>query len=52
MDIWSILQPFGTFYGNLVYYSRFGMLYHEKSGKPGFYKSFSADIPMYVYCAA
>jgi hypothetical protein len=35
------LRPFGTFYGNLVYFvyslvffSRFGMLYQEKSGNP------------------
>jgi polyferredoxin len=29
------LCPFGTFYGNLVYFSRFGMLYRDKSGNPG-----------------
>jgi hypothetical protein len=33
--IWYILLPFGTFYGYLVYFSRFGMLYQEKSGNPG-----------------
>jgi hypothetical protein len=33
-DIWSILLPFGTFYGYLVYFSRFGMMYEEKSGNP------------------
>jgi hypothetical protein len=26
---------FGIFYGYLVYFSRFGMLYQEKSGNPG-----------------
>jgi hypothetical protein len=25
---------FGVFYGHLVYFSRFGMLYQEKSGNP------------------
>jgi hypothetical protein len=39
---WSILRPFGVhilwpfsiFHGYLVYFSRFGMLYQEKSGNP------------------
>jgi hypothetical protein len=31
---WYILLPFGTFYGFLVYFSRFGVLYREKSGNP------------------
>jgi hypothetical protein len=42
MDVWSILLPLRTFYGYLVnfvlflvYLSRFGMLYKEKSGNPG-----------------
>jgi hypothetical protein len=41
MDTWSILQSFVIFYwtfgivhGNLVYISRFGILYQEKSGNP------------------
>jgi hypothetical protein len=34
MGIWSILLPFGIFYGYLVYFPRFGMLYQEKSGNP------------------
>jgi hypothetical protein len=34
--IWDILLPFGIFYGYLIYFSRFGMLYQEKSGNPGF----------------
>jgi hypothetical protein len=40
-DIWSILRTFGIFYVYLVYFvviwnkfSRFGMLYQEKSGNP------------------
>jgi hypothetical protein len=32
--IWYILWPFGTFLVILVYFSRFGMLYQEKSGNP------------------
>jgi hypothetical protein len=40
-DVGSILSPFGLFYGqlvyfsHLVYFSRFGILYQEKSGNPG-----------------
>jgi hypothetical protein len=41
MVIWSILRPFGLFCGHLVYFvaiwsifSRFGMLFKEKSGNP------------------
>jgi hypothetical protein len=30
-----ILWTFGIFYGHLVYFSHFGMLYQEKSGNPG-----------------
>jgi hypothetical protein len=41
--LWSFLRPFGLFcdhlvyifYGYLVNFSRFGMLYQEKSGNPG-----------------
>jgi hypothetical protein len=32
--VWYILWPFGIFYGYLVYFSRFGTLYQEKSGNP------------------
>jgi hypothetical protein len=36
--LWSILQPFGIhilcIFGHLVYFSRFGVLHQEKSGKP------------------
>jgi hypothetical protein len=32
--IWHILWPFGTLYFYLVYFSRVGMLYQEKSGNP------------------
>jgi hypothetical protein len=41
MSIWSILMPFGTFCGHMLYFviiwyifSRFGMMYKEKSGNP------------------
>jgi hypothetical protein len=50
MAIWSILRPFGLFYGHLIYFvaiwniyvhmviwyifPRFGMLHQEKSGDP------------------
>jgi hypothetical protein len=47
MVIWSILWPFGLFYGHLVYFmgilvyfmdigifSRFGILYQKQSGNP------------------
>jgi hypothetical protein len=47
MENWYILWPWGLFYDHLVYfvaicYSRFGMLYQEKSGNP-------AWKPMLVY---
>jgi hypothetical protein len=35
--IWFILLPIGTFYGCLVYFSCFVMLYQEKSGNPTFF---------------
>jgi hypothetical protein len=34
-SIWYNLWPFCIFYGYLVYFYHFGMLYQEKSGKPG-----------------
>jgi hypothetical protein len=34
--IWYTLWPFGIFIGDLIYFSRFGMLYQEKSGNPGY----------------
>jgi hypothetical protein len=34
--IWDIKWPFGTFLEILVYFSRFSMLYQEKSGNPGY----------------
>jgi hypothetical protein len=47
MDIWSILQPFGTLNGHLVYFAviwyispRFGMLYQDKSGSPDIHNAF------------
>jgi hypothetical protein len=33
-SIWYILWSFGLFYGNLVYFPRFGILHLEKSGNP------------------
>jgi hypothetical protein len=33
--IWHILWPFGIFSPILVHFTRFGMLYQEKSGSPG-----------------
>jgi hypothetical protein len=32
--IWYILWHFGIFCGYLVYFPRFGILHHEKSGNP------------------
>jgi hypothetical protein len=34
--IWYIFGSFSIFYGNLVHFSRFGMLHQEKSGNPAF----------------
>jgi hypothetical protein len=34
MNIWDILQPFGTFCVNLVHFSGFGIMHQEKSGNP------------------
>jgi hypothetical protein len=36
MAIWPILYPFDIFFDYLVYFSRYGMLYKEKSGNPAF----------------
>jgi hypothetical protein len=33
---WYILCHFGIIYGHLVYFSSFGIIYHEKSGNPGY----------------
>jgi hypothetical protein len=48
IDIGYILQPLGILYGQLVYievtFSRFGMLFQEKSGNPGL----SYDFGIYV----
>jgi hypothetical protein len=32
--IWSILWPFGTFYGNLAYFSPFGYVVQRKNWQP------------------
>jgi hypothetical protein len=51
---WSILRPFGLFYGHLIYFmviwyifSHFGMLCQEKSGNPALYPnthSFKSEL--------
>jgi hypothetical protein len=41
---WYILWSFGIFYGHLKNFSRFGMLYQEKSGSPGW----RANVFFYV----
>jgi hypothetical protein len=33
-SIWYILGHFGIFCGHFLYFHRFGILYHEKSGSP------------------
>jgi hypothetical protein len=43
MTKWYILWPLGTFCGPLVYFSRFGMLYREKSGNPVVEHHFSLE---------
>jgi hypothetical protein len=40
-SIWYILWQLAIVYGYVVYFSRFGMLYQEKSGNPG-----STTFPM------
>jgi hypothetical protein len=30
--VWYVLSPFGMFCGHSMFFSRFGMLYQEKSG--------------------
>jgi hypothetical protein len=44
---WNILQPFGMFYGHLVFFSCFGVLYREKSGSHGYLLSFIQKISPY-----
>jgi hypothetical protein len=36
LAIWYFLWRSGIFSGNLVHFSHFGILKHEKSGKPAF----------------
>jgi hypothetical protein len=51
MAIWSLLRPFGIFYGhcgNLVHFPSVGKLYHDKSGNPAsrrFAKLFVRSAP-------
>jgi hypothetical protein len=42
-DIWKILWTFGIFVGHFGIFSRFGMLYQEKSGNPGVYSNIFSD---------
>jgi hypothetical protein len=35
IPIWNILLQLGKFYGNLVHFSCFGLLYQEKAGNLG-----------------
>jgi hypothetical protein len=46
-----ILWTFGIVRGNLVYFLRFGMLYKEKSGNPGFQEScrYLYSLPSYIH---
>jgi hypothetical protein len=50
MVIWFILWTFGLLwifgilFGNLVYFSLFGMLYQEKSGDPGLFVIIKIDV--------
>jgi hypothetical protein len=40
MAVWCMFYvPFGIFVDHLVYFSRFGMLYQDKSGNPAFDRS-------------
>jgi hypothetical protein len=34
LNCWCMLWPFGILFYNLVYFSRFGILYHERYGNP------------------
>jgi hypothetical protein len=40
LAICHISWPFGIFYGHLVYFSQFGMLFQEKSGNPPLVEGF------------
>jgi hypothetical protein len=42
MTIWPILRPVEIIYVHSVYFSRFGMLYQEKSGNPAIHSGFWA----------
>jgi hypothetical protein len=47
--IWNILRPFGKFCGHLVYFTRFGMFYEEKSGHPADMTFFSIFAGKLIY---
>jgi hypothetical protein len=45
--IWHILWPFGIFYPVLVHFTRFGMLYQEKSGNPALKQNMPKSFPRF-----
>jgi hypothetical protein len=47
MDSWSISGLFGIFYGHLVYFAPFGMLYQDKFGNPAVNATF-CDVWMFL----
>jgi hypothetical protein len=46
---WYILWTFGIFCGNLVYFSRFGIFFHEKSGNLAWFDSVRGEFRKYNY---
>jgi hypothetical protein len=53
MVIWSILLPFGTFLGSFGIFSRFVMLYQEKSGNPNRGNHFIAKLSfLWPFCTS
>jgi hypothetical protein len=58
--MWHILRPFGIFVVILIYFSRFGTLYEEKSGNPGLERcggvpmlstAFFVQNKIYLWCS-
>jgi hypothetical protein len=54
MAFWSILRPLEIFYGRLVYFvviwcisPRFGILYQEKSGNPGWVRKLCRAVDVH-----
>jgi hypothetical protein len=46
MAIWYIVRSFGTFCDHLIYFSRFGMLHRDKSGKPVSHQELVLPAPL------